>query len=242
MFGVHPGTMAKWNTLMGYRRVFANGRPEYARTDIMGFFGLTGTWDLGLNVSNADHGSIRLNTIRIEGSEMLWQGVYFDGVPVTLEALPEPGYVFVGWDGDVVGSDNPRQVASNDNLSTTANFLPGAGAVPDGDTVAGVPLTIGRFPDGDLDIQWSASCHASDQDYAVYMGNIGDYSTRDPLDCSTEEATAFRIEPPEADVYFLVVPANGTAEESYGRDSSGDERLPNSSACLPQAVMACSSN
>ena len=35
----HPGTLANWSTLLNYTRIFANERPDYARTDIVEFFG-----------------------------------------------------------------------------------------------------------------------------------------------------------------------------------------------------------
>jgi hypothetical protein len=43
---------------------------------------------------------------------------------VDLEAIPDPNWVFDGWVGDVVSSDNPLTVSMTQDLSITAVFIP----------------------------------------------------------------------------------------------------------------------
>jgi uncharacterized repeat protein (TIGR02543 family) len=43
---------------------------------------------------------------------------------VYLSALPNAGYIFTGWSGDLIGSDNPATVTMNAPKSITANFAP----------------------------------------------------------------------------------------------------------------------
>ncbi|MBK8587423.1 MAG: hypothetical protein IPN88_19295 [Bacteroidetes bacterium] len=45
-----------------------------------------------------------------------WNGVYFNGNPVTITAIPNPGYTFDHWRSNVVLSSN------NTNQSVTYNF------------------------------------------------------------------------------------------------------------------------
>ncbi len=50
------------------------------------------------------------------------QAVYTLGEEVTLEAIADPGYVFVGWSGALSGSDNPETLTITRELSVTAIF------------------------------------------------------------------------------------------------------------------------
>ncbi|NLD72420.1 MAG: hypothetical protein GX649_06850, partial [Chloroflexi bacterium] len=48
--------------------------------------------------------------------------VYDEGEVVTLTAVPDPGWSFVGWSGDLTGSDNPATITVNDDITITATF------------------------------------------------------------------------------------------------------------------------
>jgi uncharacterized repeat protein (TIGR02543 family) len=47
---------------------------------------------------------------------------YTPGEEVTLTAIPDPGWTFSGWSGDVTSSNNPLQITINGNTSLTATF------------------------------------------------------------------------------------------------------------------------
>lgn len=49
-------------------------------------------------------------------------GVYTNGTVVTVTAIPNSGYGFGNWSGDLSGSVNPTTIAMNGNKSLTANF------------------------------------------------------------------------------------------------------------------------
>jgi len=51
-------------------------------------------------------------------------GPYVYGQQVKLTSIPEPGWKFTGWSGDVTSTDNPLTVTVNSNLSITAEFEP----------------------------------------------------------------------------------------------------------------------
>lgn len=115
-----------------------------------------------------------------------------------------------------------------------------AGAVPDGQSVPGAPLTIVSAGGGNLALNWSASCHAGDTDYEVYEGSLGSYASHVPILCSTGGATTATITPTPGDShYYLVVPRSGTKEGSYGKNSGGSERPRGPASCLPQAIAGC---
>jgi len=47
---------------------------------------------------------------------------YLSGETVTLQAVPNAGYKFVGWSGDLSGTANPATLVMNSNKSVTASF------------------------------------------------------------------------------------------------------------------------
>lgn len=45
-----------------------------------------------------------------------------EGETLSLLAMPEDGYTFMGWSGSITSSDNPLSVTMNEDLTLTANF------------------------------------------------------------------------------------------------------------------------
>ncbi|MEO8085850.1 MAG: CotH kinase family protein [Bacteroidota bacterium] len=93
---------------------FATQRPSYARNIIQSDLGMTSQVTLTLQASPAGAGRIQISTIT--PSSLPWSGVYFNGNPVTITAIPNPGYTFDHWHSNVVISTNDL------NQSTTYNF------------------------------------------------------------------------------------------------------------------------
>jgi len=114
-----------------------------------------------------------------------------------------------------------------------------AGAIPDGDTIPGTPLSIALLPSGDVTLSWGTSCLPSGVDYEIYEGTIGSYTSHADLFCSTGGLTSFTFSPSGGNTYYLVVPATGAVEGSYGTDSTGAERPQGTSSCLGQSVGVC---
>lgn len=67
-----------------------------------------------LNIQTNGTGSVVLNPSG---------GTYAPGTPVTLTAIPDPGYRFGTWSGDVSSSDNPVTVTMNGNKNISAIFV-----------------------------------------------------------------------------------------------------------------------
>jgi len=51
-------------------------------------------------------------------------GPYNYGDVVTLTAIPDTGWVFAGWSGDVTGTDNPLTLTISGDMNVTATFIP----------------------------------------------------------------------------------------------------------------------
>jgi hypothetical protein len=111
--------------------------------------------------------------------------------------------------------------------------------VPSGWVDPDAPLLLGKGAGGRLRLSWGVSCLASDLDYEIYRGDLGDFASHESQICSTGGMTARTISPGLGDKYYLVVPAGPYLEGSYGRSSEGIERPQGAGACLPQLIGEC---
>ena len=120
-------------------------------------------------------------------------------------------------------------------LACAGTVAPGAGVIPDGGPIPGIPLQIVQTDQGDITLSWSESCQSGDIDYAVYEGTIGgDFTSHTRLVCTTGGAMSVTITPGPGNHYYLVVPHNGTNEGSYGFNNLGHSRPVGVETCLPQ--------
>jgi hypothetical protein len=142
-----------------------------------------------------------------------------------------------GWTAISIGIDDADSAVTAD--CALEILPPPAGTVPDGAVVPGVPLRVAPAGAGDLRLTWDASCSSGAVDYEVYEGSIGDFTSHAPRLCSTAGATTATLTPAAGNTYYLVVPANGVREGSYGRRSDGFERPPGALACAPQDPGVC---
>ena len=124
--------LASWDEYsIQQMRDFAVERPDNQRSHIRGKFGISGDINATLNVSDAAHGFVKINTIEINSSTpgvaanpYPWTGIYFQNIPVTLKAVALPGFVFSHWSGDSNSTDAEITITTTSNFSVTANFVP----------------------------------------------------------------------------------------------------------------------
>jgi hypothetical protein len=121
----------------------------------------------------------------------------------------------------------------------TAPACIGAGSVPDGGTVSGVPLTLAKGVGDVIALGWGASCVVADADYAVYEGSLGSFASHAPRTCSTGGVPSFSLTPTEGDAYYLIVPVHADREGGYGSDGAGAQRPQGPGACAPQVLRTC---
>ncbi|MCC6542376.1 MAG: CotH kinase family protein [Flavobacteriales bacterium] len=101
-------------------------RTPVVREHIRDHFNLPREVDVTLNVVPAGAGTIRISTLHPDTYP--WEGVYFDGVPIRVEAVPNTGYIFSHWTADAVITD-ALAAAFLDTLAANtalfeANFQP----------------------------------------------------------------------------------------------------------------------
>ena len=90
--------VTEWESEIDTMMLFATNRIGFARDQIQSQFGLTKQVDVTLDVMPAGAGKIKISTITPES--LPWTGVYFDGVPVSITAIANPGYEFKYWEAN----------------------------------------------------------------------------------------------------------------------------------------------
>jgi hypothetical protein len=118
-----PADTNAWNINVQALRDFAINRAQFQRQHLTNKFGLGGLANISLRVSDTNHGAIRINTILVSApTNAPWTGVYFRGNPVTLTALPAPGYRFKNWTGIFTPSNSFTLQPTVASYAFTANF------------------------------------------------------------------------------------------------------------------------
>ena len=110
--------LTSWNNNVNILRNFIYYRHAFVRSHIQSYFNIPGTYQLYLGVAGGS-GSININSIN--ANDFPWQGQYFDQIPVHLQAIPEPGFQFVGWVG-LSSTNNNITVLSSIDTTLTAIF------------------------------------------------------------------------------------------------------------------------
>jgi hypothetical protein len=126
-----PGEFTRWGTsdIAGQMATFdaahqtmlselAN-RSDNVRNHVLSNFNLPKQVTITLNVLPQGAGKIKISTIK-PGSYP-WTGIYFDGIPVQIEAIANPGYTFANWNSNALLSSLSNKLF-NDTLTTSATF------------------------------------------------------------------------------------------------------------------------
>lgn len=114
------GDRDNWQRNLGEQALYAVERPLHLRSFIMDQFALDGTAEVALDIADPGTGTIKLNTLDI--TAFPWSGVYFQGIPVQVTALPNPGYRFAGWSGTVEPELASTMLGLEGDVSLTAHF------------------------------------------------------------------------------------------------------------------------
>ncbi|MBN2000128.1 CotH kinase family protein [candidate division KSB1 bacterium] len=112
------GSYSIWNRNIEVVEDFLVERPDYLRDHIVEEFHLGGLAELKLDIRPANSGQIRVNSIFLKNA---WSSLYFEDVPVQLEAIPVAGYSFIDWQPDGEKS-RLRTLTLLSDMSITANF------------------------------------------------------------------------------------------------------------------------
>lgn len=111
-----PGT---WEVQIGNIDEWLGERPPFAREHIVTNFGLAGTWTLSLQAEPAGAGTFFLTAVEVEGP---FEGTYFQGVPVTVTAIPAAGHTFREWSDPSLPADPTVTLAPTQAVGLVARF------------------------------------------------------------------------------------------------------------------------
>jgi hypothetical protein len=133
----HPDHQVRWNLMQNWlgqiqvMQNFAQDRPFFQRGHLMAYFSLQDTLTLTLDISHANRGFVKVNTVDIHpltpgvsAQPYPWAGVYFRDMDIALTAIPEPGFRFSHWSGSASGTDPNIVVRRSQSFSVTAHFEP----------------------------------------------------------------------------------------------------------------------
>ncbi len=119
-----------WNARIASMMSFVSQRPNIMRNYIKDEFSLTSKVVLTLNTFPIGSGRIEISTVTPETYP--WAGTYFNGNPVTMTAIPNPGFTFDHWVSAIIPtSDLNQRVNYNFSLDDTITaYFTGSTALP----------------------------------------------------------------------------------------------------------------
>jgi hypothetical protein len=91
----NPGNRDSWEQNNESVRNFIRQRPSYLYDQMKSYFQIEDTVRIHLRIEG--RGKVKLNSLIIDQES--WEGIYMNGVPITLEAWPDEGVTFVEWRG-----------------------------------------------------------------------------------------------------------------------------------------------
>jgi hypothetical protein len=108
-----PVSYSRWLENVDDLRVFANNRPDYLRGLLVAQFGLAGTAAVNLQITPPEAGVIRVNN-RVDLAAGVY--TYFQGVPVSMKAVLNPGWEVLSFGGQPTDSLAFNPVATQNIL------------------------------------------------------------------------------------------------------------------------------
>ncbi|MFN3488860.1 MAG: CotH kinase family protein [Emticicia sp.] len=121
---------ATWESTVASTREFLQERPAYQRFHIRSRWSISGEYNLTVDVSNAAHGCVRVNSIEIipttpgvSSNSYPWTGSYFNNIPIQIRPIAKTGYKFKHWVyNSTILTDSVQTITTNTAKSYTAVF------------------------------------------------------------------------------------------------------------------------
>jgi hypothetical protein len=114
-------TVSDWQWEVDRLRFFSDNRLSFLTSYIRSYFGISGLYRLNIAINNTAGGSVELNSLQLTSAN--WQGEYFNNIPVSLTAIPNTGYVFSHWQGDIDEVNSSVELSRSSNTSLEAVFI-----------------------------------------------------------------------------------------------------------------------
>jgi len=118
-----------WYKSIGILKRFAEHRHPHIYEHIKEYFNIDDTIEIKTDVSNQYKGYVKINTLKIHPptpgiSEFPYpfSGTYFQGIPVEVEAIPNPGYRFSHWEGASSSTSATITLDNHEDVFLKAHF------------------------------------------------------------------------------------------------------------------------
>lgn len=112
-------SMDSFESAVSWAEDFAQRRPASIDAQLIDHFGLAGHAALSLDAAPAGAGTFTLSVLSVTPP---FDGDYYEGVPVTVTAVPVGGYVFVGWSDASLGASPTVTLPMNADTALTALY------------------------------------------------------------------------------------------------------------------------
>jgi hypothetical protein len=115
-------SMSDWKSQIQLMRDFGIQRPTIMRIQIKNTFRLTGFYPLTLQTEPASAGAVYVNSVKMPEGQTV--GEYYKNIPISLNAVANAGYKFIGWQGAPQNSEieNPLNRVFSEPAALTALF------------------------------------------------------------------------------------------------------------------------
>ncbi len=144
---VGKGAISNWDNAVNSVRTWAAQRESNFVSHLQGKFASSQRRNLTLSVSDPTMGSVKVNTLdlasKLATAGATWTGKYYGEIPVTLTAIPKPGFRFVGWQN----ASTATTATIVETLTTDRTYRAVFEAVPAGTSTAPVITPIGARTD-----------------------------------------------------------------------------------------------
>ncbi len=111
-------TLQEWKDEIEKMRDFARRRPLIVKNQIKEKFSITAD-DVRLNIEKSSFGEVKVEGIPLKED---FNGTYFKGEKISLEALAKEGYKFNGWEG-IDSKDSKVEIVLDKNISIKPLFV-----------------------------------------------------------------------------------------------------------------------
>ncbi len=98
-YGNAMPSVAYWENEVSLLKQYGTTRNAFLQKELSTYFNLSGDTNLDLDVTNRNHGSIKIHECNVPTYP--WSGRYLNNVPIRLTAVPKTGFKFIRWEKNV---------------------------------------------------------------------------------------------------------------------------------------------